>query len=80
VRWGWLSGTISILIGPPNYEQATANVTGHKIGTPVDSVFDNAPGRVYHATAIPKGIGKGQIAIAALLVGILDATAGHHPR
>src|SRR4029077_8540847 len=35
-----------------------------KEGAPVDIVFDNIPGRIYHATitAIPKGIGQGQIA------------------
>jgi multidrug resistance efflux pump len=40
-----------------------------KEGTPVDIVFDNAPGRVYHAriTAIPKGIGQGQIAVSGTL-------------
>lgn len=40
-----------------------------KDGTPVDIVFDNAPGRVYHAriTAIPKGIGQGQIAVSGTL-------------
>jgi multidrug resistance efflux pump len=40
-----------------------------KDGTPVDIVFDNAPGRVYHTriTAIPKGIGQGQIAVSGTL-------------
>jgi multidrug resistance efflux pump len=40
-----------------------------KIGAPVDIVFDNAPGRIYHAkiTAIPKGIGQGQIATSGVL-------------
>ena len=40
-----------------------------KPGTPVDIVFDNAPGRVYHAriTAIPKGVGQGQIAVSGTL-------------
>jgi multidrug resistance efflux pump len=40
-----------------------------KDGTPVDIVFDNAPGRIYHAriTAIPKGIGQGQIAVSGTL-------------
>jgi multidrug resistance efflux pump len=40
-----------------------------KLGTPVDIVFDNAPGRIYHATitAIPKGIGQGQIAVSGTL-------------
>jgi multidrug resistance efflux pump len=33
-----------------------------KAGAPVDIVFDNAPGRIYHAkiTAIPKGVGQGR--------------------
>jgi multidrug resistance efflux pump len=40
-----------------------------KIGTPVDIVFDNAPGRIYHAriAGIPKGIGQGQIAVSGTL-------------
>jgi multidrug resistance efflux pump len=40
-----------------------------KAGTPVDIVFDNAPGRIYHAkiTEIPKGIGQGQIATSGTL-------------
>src|SRR5438445_1980942 len=40
-----------------------------KDGAPVDIVFDNAPGRIYHAMiiAIPKGIGKGQIAASGTL-------------
>jgi multidrug resistance efflux pump len=40
-----------------------------RIGTPVDIVFDNAPGRIYHAkiTAIPKGVGQGQIATSGML-------------
>jgi multidrug resistance efflux pump len=40
-----------------------------KQGTPVDIVFDNAPGRIYHATisAIPRGIGQGQIAVSGTL-------------
>ena len=40
-----------------------------KIGAPVDIVFDNAPGRIYHAkvTAIPKGVGQGQIAVSGTL-------------
>jgi multidrug resistance efflux pump len=40
-----------------------------KDGAPVDIVFDNAPGRVYHAKiiAIPKGIGQGQIAVSGTL-------------
>jgi multidrug resistance efflux pump len=39
------------------------------IGTPVDIVFDNAPGRIYHAkiTGIPKGVGQGQIAVSGTL-------------
>jgi multidrug resistance efflux pump len=40
-----------------------------KQGTPVDIVFDNAPGRIYHATvtAIPRGIGQGQIEVSGTL-------------
>ncbi|MBR1270874.1 HlyD family secretion protein [Bradyrhizobium sp. AUGA SZCCT0222] len=40
-----------------------------KEGTAVDIVFDNVPGRIYHAkiTAIPKGIGQGQIAVSGTL-------------
>jgi multidrug resistance efflux pump len=40
-----------------------------KIGAPVDIVFENAPGRIFHAkiTAIPKGIGQGQIATSGML-------------
>jgi multidrug resistance efflux pump len=40
-----------------------------KEGAPVDIVFDNAPGRIYHAKviAIPKGIGQGQIAVSGTL-------------
>jgi multidrug resistance efflux pump len=40
-----------------------------RIGAPVDIVFDNAPGRIYHAriAAIPKGIGQGQIAVSGTL-------------
>lgn len=40
-----------------------------KVGAPVDIVFDNAPGRVYRAriTAIPKGIGQGQVAVSGTL-------------
>jgi multidrug resistance efflux pump len=40
-----------------------------KDGAPVDIVFDNAPGRIYHAkiTAIPKGIGQGQVAVSGTL-------------
>jgi multidrug resistance efflux pump len=40
-----------------------------KDGAPVDIVFDNAPGRIYHAKviAIPKGIGQGQVADSGTL-------------
>jgi multidrug resistance efflux pump len=40
-----------------------------KEGAAVDIVFDNAPGRIYHAKiiAIPKGIGQGQIAVSGTL-------------
>jgi multidrug resistance efflux pump len=40
-----------------------------KFGTPVDIVFDNAPGLIYHAkiTGIPKGVGQGQIAASGTL-------------
>ncbi|MCK1397070.1 HlyD family secretion protein [Bradyrhizobium sp. 4] len=40
-----------------------------KAGTPVNIVFDNDPGRIYHAkiTEIPKGIGQGQIAASGTL-------------
>jgi multidrug resistance efflux pump len=40
-----------------------------KDGAPVDIVFDNAPGRIYHAKiiGIPKGIGQGQIAVSGTL-------------
>ena len=40
-----------------------------KEGAPVDLVFDNIPGRILHAkiTAIPKGIGQGQIAASGTL-------------
>jgi multidrug resistance efflux pump len=40
-----------------------------KDGAPVDIVFDNVPGRIYHAkiTAIPRGIGQGQIATSGTL-------------
>lgn len=40
-----------------------------KVDTPVDIVFDNAPGRIYHAkiTAIPKGVGQGQVAVSGTL-------------
>jgi multidrug resistance efflux pump len=41
-----------------------------KIGAAVDIVFDNDPGRVYHAkiTDIPKGVGQGQIATSGVIV------------
>jgi multidrug resistance efflux pump len=40
-----------------------------KEGAAVDIVFDNAPGRIYHARiiAIPKGIGQGAIAVSGTL-------------
>jgi multidrug resistance efflux pump len=40
-----------------------------RIGTPVDIVFDNAPGHIYHAriTAIAKGVGQGQVAVSGTL-------------
>jgi multidrug resistance efflux pump len=40
-----------------------------KDSAPVDIVFDNIPGRIYHARviAIPKGIGQGQIAVSGTL-------------
>jgi multidrug resistance efflux pump len=40
-----------------------------KEGAAVDIVFDNAPGRIYHAKiiAIPKGVGQGQIAVSGTL-------------
>jgi multidrug resistance efflux pump len=40
-----------------------------KDGAPVDIVFDNVPGRIYHAriTAIPRGVGQGQIAVSGTL-------------
>src|ERR1700681_3860070 len=40
-----------------------------KTGTPVDIVFDNAPGRIYHAKimAIPRGVGQGQVAVSGTL-------------
>jgi multidrug resistance efflux pump len=40
-----------------------------KEGAVVDIVFDNAPGRIYRAriTAIPKGIGQGQVAVSGTL-------------
>jgi multidrug resistance efflux pump len=38
-------------------------------GAAVDIVFDNVPGRIYHAKiiGIPKGIGQGQIAVSGTL-------------
>lgn len=38
-------------------------------GAPVDVVFDNVPGRIFHARviAIPRGIGEGQIAVSGTL-------------
>lgn len=40
-----------------------------KEGAAVDIVFDNAPGRIYHAkiTAIPRGVGQGEIAVSGTL-------------
>jgi multidrug resistance efflux pump len=40
-----------------------------KDGAPVDIVFDNVPGRIYHAKiiAIPRGVGQGQIAVSGTL-------------
>ncbi len=40
-----------------------------KGGAPVDIVFDNIPGQIYHArvTDIPKGIGQGQVAVSGTL-------------
>src|ERR1700687_109902 len=40
-----------------------------KDGASVEVVFDNAPGRIYHAkiTAIPKGVGQGQVAVSGTL-------------
>ena len=40
-----------------------------KDGASVDIVFDNAPGCIYHAkiTAIPKGVGQGQVAVSGTL-------------
>jgi multidrug resistance efflux pump len=40
-----------------------------KEGALVDIVFDNVPGRIYRAkiTAIPKGVGQGQIAVSGTL-------------
>ena len=43
-----------------------------KVGAPVKIVLDSAPGRIYLAkiTAIPKGIGQGQIAVSGTLARI----------
>jgi multidrug resistance efflux pump len=40
-----------------------------KEGAAVDIVFDNVPGRIYHAKikAIPKGVGQGQVAVSGTL-------------
>ena len=40
-----------------------------KDGAPVDIVFDNIPGQIYHARVIdiPKGIGQGQVAVSGTL-------------
>src|SRR6266404_6005701 len=40
-----------------------------KDGAAVDIVFDNIPGRIYHAkiTAIPKSVGQGQVAVSGTL-------------
>jgi multidrug resistance efflux pump len=40
-----------------------------KEGAAVDIVFDNAPGRIYHAkiSSIPRGVGQGQIAVSGTL-------------
>jgi multidrug resistance efflux pump len=40
-----------------------------KLGAAVKLVFDNDPGRIYHATisAIPEGVGQGQIAVSGTL-------------
>ena len=40
-----------------------------QIGTPVDIVFDNAPGQIYRAKVegIPRGVGQGQIAVSGTL-------------
>ncbi len=40
-----------------------------QIGAPVDIVFDNTPGRIYHARirAVPKGVGQGQISVSGTL-------------
>jgi multidrug resistance efflux pump len=100
VRWGWLSGTVAVLVGvfilatflalfnsltpsgrvtvTGRVVEVTPNVTGMfsqngfqtiKVDTPVHIVFDNAPGRIYRAkiTAIPKGVGQGQIAVSGTL-------------
>jgi multidrug resistance efflux pump len=40
-----------------------------QVGTPIDIVFDNAPGRIYRAAiqGIPRGVGQGQIAVSGTL-------------
>jgi len=40
-----------------------------KVDTPVDIVFDNAPGRIFHAriAAIPRGVGQGQVGVSGTL-------------
>jgi multidrug resistance efflux pump len=40
-----------------------------KVGVPVDIVFDNDPGRIYHAkiAAIARGVGQGQVATSGTL-------------
>jgi multidrug resistance efflux pump len=40
-----------------------------KEGAPVDIVFDNVPGRIYHAKikTIPRGVGQGQVAVSGIL-------------
>ncbi|WP_431014873.1 HlyD family secretion protein [Bradyrhizobium pachyrhizi] len=40
-----------------------------KVGAPVKIVFDNDPGRIYHAriTEIPRGVGQGEIAVSGTL-------------
>lgn len=41
-----------------------------KVGTAVDIVFDNDPGRIHHAKiiSIPKGVGQGQVATSGTIV------------
>ena len=40
-----------------------------KIGAPVDIVFDNDPGHIYHAriSDVPKGVGQGQVATSGAI-------------